>query len=175
MSFQNVSTELDELPGRKYTAVGGGALYVLESTTPTTAASAHAGPASGEVAPAAASGGLVGCIALKDLGSGIAEAKRLFVRPAWRGMDLGRLLLVHIIDVAAQAGYERIRLDTLARFTQANALYALLGFKSIPPYNFNPQDDVLYFELNELPTREYIKGREEQYAPVPRPRTNQRK
>jgi putative acetyltransferase len=170
MAFQDVTKELAELPGQKYTAAGNGALFVLEDTQPSDAsvASANAELAAAGVSSSAAPPVLVGCIAVKDLGDQTAEAKRLFCRPCVRGLDLGRLLLVHIIDIAAQAGYDRIYLDTLARFTQANALYALLGFQKIPPYNFNPQDDVLYFELAGLPKREFRKGREEVYAPTPR-------
>ena len=169
MTFQNASTELEELPGLKYIAKGNGALFVLEDTQPDLAKAAQSSDATATaVASSSPSTVLAGCIALKDLGDGIAEAKRLFTRPAYRGLDFGRLLLVHIIDIAAQAGYDKIRLDTLARFTAANKLYASLGFRRIDPYNFNPQSDVLYFELDGLPTREYVKGREEQYASKPR-------
>lgn len=149
MTFQNIEVELAELPGTKYTTVGGGAFYLLEEC---------------------ATGRLAGIIALKDLGDGICEAKRLFVRPEYRGQDLGRLLLVHIIDVAAQSGYHTLRLDTLARFVEANALYGLLGFEWLHPYNFNPQADVLYFELKGLKDDTYKVGREQQFALTPRKR-----
>lgn len=170
MAFQDVNKELAELPGLKYTAAGNGALFVLEDTQPSDAALEaakaeirDAGISSTTLPPV-----LVGCIAVKDLGDQIAEAKRLFCRPSVRGLDFGRLLLVHIIDVASQSGFDRLYLDTLARFTQANALYALLGFQRIPPYNFNAQPDVLYFELTGLSDRSYTKGREDQYANAPR-------
>lgn len=151
MTFQNVDSELADLPGKKYTSAGNGALFVLEDI---------------------ASGRLAGCIALKDLGDGIAEAKRLFVRPEFRGKDLGRLLLVHIIEIAQQSGYDKIRLDTLARFTEANALYKILGFQRIDPYNYNPEDDVLYFELAGLPDQSYKNGRQSVYQLTPRARAS---
>jgi len=167
MTFQNVAAELDNLPGAKYTAKAGGFLFLLESVTP---------QREGDAAPAVAAAGeaavgvtLAGCIALRDLGDGIAEAKRLYVRPAWRGRDLGRLLLVQIIDVARQAGYATMRLDTLARFKAANAVYAKLGFQRIEPYNYNPEADVLYFELQGLQSNDrlYTHGRERYYSESP--------
>lgn len=166
MTFQNVAAELDNLPGAKYSADAGGFLYLLESVTAEREGDAAAVVADGE---AAAGITLAGCIALRDLGSGIAEAKRLYVRPAWRGRDLGRLLLVQIIDVARQAGYATIRLDTLARFKAANAIYAKLGFQRIDPYNYNPEADVLYFELPGLQSSDrcYTQGRERYFCEVP--------
>jgi putative acetyltransferase len=147
MAFQNVDAELAVLPGERYCAENGGAIFILH----------HARTKQ-----------LVGCIALKDLGDGIAEAKRLFVRSAYRGLDLGRLLLLHIIDVATQAGYSSLRLDTLARFTAANQLYAQLGFKQIAAYNYHPEADIVYFELANLKEAAFKKGREELYAMQPR-------
>jgi len=127
------------------------------------------------------SSSLVGCVGLKSLGDGISEAKRLFIRPTYRGRDLGRLLLVQAIELAKWIGYHTIRLDTLGRFTAANALYASLGFVRIPPYNYNPQPDVLYFEIANLQGKcqhtgnssnsmvdDFRVGREDAFQPRPR-------
>jgi len=122
---------------------------------------------------------LIGCVGLKSLGDGISEAKRLFVRPNYRGRDFGRLLLVQAIELAKWIGYHTIRLDTFGRFTAANALYSSLGFVRIPPYNFNPQPDVLYFEIPYLQGRgsqdgssssldDSRTGKEEVFHPRPR-------
>src|SRR5687768_1280575 len=41
-----------------------------------------------------------GCIGMKPIGPGVCEMKRLFVRPEFRGRELGRKLVTHLIDEA---------------------------------------------------------------------------
>jgi len=65
----------------------------------------------------------------------------LFVRLQHCGCNLQRPLLAQMMDVARQAGYYAIRLDTLACFTQARELMKTQGWQPIPPYNFNPRLD----------------------------------
>ena len=67
-----------------------------------------------------------------------AEMKRLYVRPAYRGAGLGRLLAEGILDAARQGGYDCVLLDTLDDMEAARALYEELGFEEVPPYYFNP-------------------------------------
>lgn len=50
------------------------------------------------------SGQLAGCAALRRIGEGIAEMKRLYVRPAFQGCGLGRSLTERIIREATAAG-----------------------------------------------------------------------
>ena len=66
------------------------------------------------------------------------EMKRLYVRPAYRKLGLGRLLAEAIMDCARQAGYDCVLLDTLDDMESARALYEDLGFEEIPPYYHNP-------------------------------------
>ena len=64
--------------------------------------------------------------------------KRLYVRPAYRGSGLGRLLAERVLDAARQEGYDSILLDTLSDMESARALYEDLGFEEVPPYYHNP-------------------------------------
>ncbi len=90
---------------------------------------------------------LVGCVGVRPLDAATAEMKRLYVRPAGRASGVGRALALSAIAHARHAGYQRMRLDTLAQMAPAQALYASLGFVPIPPYRHNPMPGTVYMEL----------------------------
>jgi len=69
-----------------------------------------------------------GCVALKDLGGGQCEMKRMFVDVDCQGRGVGRALATAIVDAARAAGYRAMRLDTSIRQREALALYRSLGF-----------------------------------------------
>jgi GNAT superfamily N-acetyltransferase len=76
----------------------------------------------------------VGCGAVRELEPGIAELKRMFVRPPHRGRDLGRALLTGLEEEARAAGIRVMRLETVALLTGAIALYRSAGYRDIPQY-----------------------------------------
>jgi GNAT superfamily N-acetyltransferase len=93
-------------------------------------------------------GGVVAVKPLPNTEIRTCEMKRLYVRPEFRGTGLGRELAKTTIDWARTAGYARMKLDTLARLENAVQLYRSLGFIETASYNYNPENDVLYFQLD---------------------------
>jgi putative acetyltransferase len=84
-------------------------------------------------------GGVIeGCVAMRQVSAAIGEMKRLYVRPAARGKQLGRELAERLIAEARAAGYREMRLDVQAKFLPARKLYADLGFVPAEPISFNP-------------------------------------
>lgn len=80
----------------------------------------------------------LGCLAVRTIAPGIAELKRMYVRPAGRGAGLGGRLLAVAEDAARDLGCHTIRLDTAAPLTEALRLYQRHGYVEIVRYNDNP-------------------------------------
>lgn len=108
-------------------------------------------PPKGSLLIAYSGGQPAGCVALRDLGDNIAEMKRMFVPPAFRGLGVGRALADRVIADARQAGYRRMRLDTSRRQKEAIRLYEASGFQRIPPYyplTDDLRDWLIFFECD---------------------------
>src|SRR5262245_61446635 len=86
IAYQGFEDELAHLPG-KYAAPAGRLLIAWQD------------------------GIALGCVALRPLTNNDCEMKRLYVRPAARGLSLGQALAVRICEEARGAGYSRICLD----------------------------------------------------------------
>lgn len=91
---------------------------------------------------------LAGCIALRRLDKDTCEMKRLYVRPNFRGLKIGKLLSEKVICDAKEIGYKTMCLDTLSTLESAVYTYKNLGFKEVSPYYNNPLNNVLYFKLD---------------------------
>jgi ribosomal protein S18 acetylase RimI-like enzyme len=88
-----------------------------------------------------------GCIAFQPQSPGIAEIKRMYVRPMSRGRGIARELAERAIVEARAVGYDRVRLGTLTTMLAAQKLYASLGFRPIAPYRAVEFGDTLFYEL----------------------------
>ena len=117
LCFQDFESELAGLPG-KFAPPGGG-LWL-----------------------ARVDGKVAGTVAFRPFTERECEMKRLWVRPDFRGIGLGRRLAETCLAGACQARYAAIYLDTLAHMTEARALYETLGFREVPAYYHNPLPDV---------------------------------
>jgi len=87
-----------------------------------------------------------GCAGVRKLDGDIAELKRMYVKPEYRGLNIGVGLLKHSMKLAAELGYKKMRLDTLKNMTKAQTLYQSFGFYEIPSYRFNPLEGTIYME-----------------------------
>jgi GNAT superfamily N-acetyltransferase len=98
----------------------------------------------------AAGGGIevFGCIALMDLGGGVCEMKRLFVRPCGRRTGAGVALCEALLEAAAFDGDSLMKLGTLERLSGACDLYERLGFTACGPYRVHrlTEPDTRYYE-----------------------------
>lgn len=122
LCFQGFNEELETLPG-KY------------------------GPPEGRLLVAECGAQDAGCVALRKIGDGVCEMKRLYVRPDFRRRGVGQALAFAIVEAARDIGYVSMRLDTLSTMQSAVALYRSMGFRETSSYYANPLADVIYFEL----------------------------
>jgi putative acetyltransferase len=122
LCFQHFEEELTNLPG-------------------------HYARPDGRMYLACVDGSSAGCIALRRLDEGRCEMKRLYVRPLYRTLGLGKALAERVIADARMLGFREMLLDTLTQMAGAQALYEKLGFCDIPPYYANPLPGARYMGL----------------------------
>ncbi len=112
-------------------------------------------PPAGRLLLALWDGKPAGVVALRPLEEPtVCEMKRLYVRPEFRGHQIGRVLAEEIIRKATEIGYSRMRLDTVAgKMDSAIAMYRELGFKETNPYYQTPVGHTLFMELTLTQSR----------------------
>jgi GNAT superfamily N-acetyltransferase len=86
-----------------------------------------------------------GCGGIQLFGTAYGELKRMFVRPQFRGLGFGKLLLDHLADYARANGVGLLRLETGIHQTAAISLYERMGFQRIPPFGEYVEDTLSLF------------------------------
>jgi putative acetyltransferase len=120
--FQGFETEVAGLPGA-YARPGGALVLALID------------------------GHATGCAALRRFDAQRCEAKRLYVRPQFRGQGVGRALLDWVIAEARTMGYREIVGDTIPQMALALAMYDRAGFERTGPYAEAPTPGAIYLRL----------------------------
>jgi GNAT superfamily N-acetyltransferase len=91
-------------------------------------------PGRGVFLVAHAAGEPVGCAAVRTVGEGVGELKRMYVRPEARGRGVARAVLAAAEAQARRLGLRRLVLETGVRQGTALALYRTAGYTDIPVY-----------------------------------------
>ena len=87
-------------------------------------------------------GRALGCGAMRDLEPGVAELKRMYVRPEARGRGLGRAILEALEDEARRRDVTVLRLETGHAQHEAVGLYERAGYRRIPCWGAYAEGDV---------------------------------
>ncbi|MGF1481995.1 MAG: GNAT family N-acetyltransferase [Cyanophyceae cyanobacterium] len=90
---------------------------------------------------------VAGCVALRELNSNICEMKRLYVKPEFRRLKIGKRLAEALIVKAKELNHTEMRLDTVPSMASAQKLYSALGFEEISAYCHNPITGACYRRL----------------------------
>jgi putative acetyltransferase len=122
LDFQGFGSEMRGLPG-VYGADSGALLLALYKDEP------------------------AGTIALRRLDEKSGEVKRLYLRPQFRGLGLGRRLVEEVVKRARGFGYDCLYADTLPVMIDALSLYERMGFERIAAYAPVPTPGAIYMKL----------------------------
>jgi GNAT superfamily N-acetyltransferase len=79
-------------------------------------------------------GTALGCGALRVLGDGVAEVKRMYVAPAERGRGVAKAVLAGLEEAARERGWTTLRLETGPRQPEAIGLYSQAGYRPIEAF-----------------------------------------
>ncbi|HXP87333.1 MAG TPA: GNAT family N-acetyltransferase [Bryobacteraceae bacterium] len=123
LDFQDFAQELRTLPG-KYAPPAGRLLLVRIDGQP------------------------AGTAAFRPLRPDACEAKRLYVRPAYRRRGVAGSLLARLTEEARLSGYRNLYGDTLTNMASALDLYRGMGFVEVGPYSDDPTPGAIYLRLS---------------------------
>ena len=88
-----------------------------------------------------------GCGGIKLFGTEYSEVKRMYVRPQYRGLGLGKMMLDHLAQYARERQISTLQLETGIYQTEAIKLYENYGFKRRGPFGEYKDDPLsIYFE-----------------------------
>ena len=105
------------------------------------------GPPFGMIILAKADDEFVGVACLRDLDNFVAEIKRMYVKPNYRGRGLGRKILDKLVNEAKRLNIRFLRLDTVPDMESAMHLFLSNGFYEIEDYGSNPLEGARFMEL----------------------------
>lgn len=91
---------------------------------------------------------IAGGVGFRTIDTDTAEVKRLYVRPEYQGLKIGRALMEHLLLRLAKLGYRRVVLDAVPPTQRAQALYLDMGFQEIAPYFNNPTPNTKFYGLD---------------------------
>jgi GNAT superfamily N-acetyltransferase len=86
-----------------------------------------------------------GCGGTKLFGVEYGEIKRMYVRPQFRGLGLGQMMLGHLAEYARAQGIYVLRLETGIHQPEAIGLYERAGFQRIAPFGAYKEDPLSVF------------------------------
>lgn len=72
---------------------------------------------------------VIGSIAYKNLGENIAELKRVYVYPEYRGKGISQAMLNEILKDLKEKGFKKIIIETWAKFSRGISFYEKNDFK----------------------------------------------
>lgn len=96
-------------------------------------------------------GAAAACGGVQIYGGEYAELKRMYVRPQFRGLGLGKRMLDELAAHARSRGVRLLRLETGVDQTEAIGLYEGFGFRRRPPFGAYRDDPLSLFFEKELP------------------------
>jgi putative acetyltransferase len=96
-------------------------------------------------------GTAAGCGAVKFFPDGYAELKRMYVRHAFRGQGLGKIIIEYLEAFILQKGIRTVRLETGVLQAEAIGLYERMGYKQVEPFGEYLPDPLSFFYEKRLP------------------------